>query len=260
MPQTTRNPVVLQEACRALVDAKSYNDSWVLAGLTDRSFEVGNATEFTAEVEHYRSARVSPSCVAKLRKGINGNLADILNHQNPDLKVQPNYRGPDLNFLGPDGRNIKAEIKLIHDCTEHKYFQNNVAGDLIKLSNARSVDDVLFLVVFFITLPNYWYPSGEWFGKPWESRCKYMKTCGIVDQFDKVKMCLRKTSLRHDLVWPDTGCPHVGGLKALSRRIVTALNGLYAENFHAYALEPWRFRPSTHLVGAQVGVAVWRIP
>ena len=99
---TTPNLSLLRNACSALLDDASYNDFWVLAGLTDRSYEEGDRNSaFRVEIEHYESVGLPMANCAELRRGINGNLADLLSRRNSGKKVKRNkWAGQDLSITG----------------------------------------------------------------------------------------------------------------------------------------------------------------
>ncbi|MGD0768895.1 MAG: hypothetical protein ABSB42_11980 [Tepidisphaeraceae bacterium] len=248
---------VLATAVNAILS--EYNDFWVLSALTDRSYEEGDRNaEFRAEIEHYESAGIPESLVGQLRKGINGNLAEILETQNVGIGqvLRNKGRGQDLIF-GPWERGGVAmvEIKLVFDCTVAKYFPS-VAADWIKLSMVRAdqFDGDLFLVVFFATLPNYTYPAGSWFGVSGSSRDKYLRNCGIEDQLHKLRRFLH-----HVPCWPENGSPRAQTLRPLASEVSQGLADLYRQNFRTSAAGGWSFQAPTHLRDGAVGVAIWEV-
>jgi hypothetical protein len=253
---TTPNLSLLRNACSALLDDASYNDFWVLAGLTDRSYEEGDRNgAFSVEIEHHESAGLPMANCAELRRGINGNLADLLSRQNSGKKVKRNkWAGQDLSITGSGAPEATAEVKLIYDCTMSKYYQN-VVNDVNKLERLRAddFDGDLFCVIFFVSLPNYVYPRGEWFGQQWSSRSEYMRNCGISNQFGKATSYLGKNP-----DWPSNGRPYVRRLNPPGADVCAVVTKLFTENFSTS--ESWHFDPLAHIHNGEVGVAVWQIP
>lgn len=191
-----------------------------------------------------------------LGDGINGNLRSILQRLNSDLGhiSRTKGEGQDLSYEAwPGGSATKIEVKLVFDCTTSKYY-SSVAADWDKLAlvRARGFAGDLFLVVFFVQLPKYRYPDGEW-AKPSiasRSRSQYLMRCDISAQYSQLTR-----SLLHPPTWP-TDEPYVWKLNAAAKSTIE----LASRRFHLFhPASPWQFDPATHLNDAAVAVAVWQI-
>ncbi|MDB5357027.1 MAG: hypothetical protein JWN24_3480 [Phycisphaerales bacterium] len=214
MPILRNNLAVVSESCIEL--ASKFNDFWVVSALTDGSYEEGERNaHFKRSIEARAEAGVPESLLGLLREGTNGNLKSILERRGPGVGkvVRTKGKGQDLAFeKWENGAPAKIEVKLVYDCTLPKYY-GSVAADWDKLQEVRlrRFAGDLFLVVFFVQLPGFDYPSGQWPGraKPAEARRKYLRTCEISSQFRELKKWLA-----HPQTWPSKG-PHIHHLSAL---------------------------------------------
>ncbi|HMO35682.1 MAG TPA: hypothetical protein PKA06_06540 [Gemmatales bacterium] len=74
---------------------------------------------------------------------------------------------------------------MLYDLTLPKYYKAT-ADDYTELENLRNTgyDESLFLVVYFIQMPNHNYTDCE---LPSNDRFKMIKTPGIINQYQKLK-------------------------------------------------------------------------
>jgi hypothetical protein len=251
-----QNLDTLTAACsKLLVD---YNDFWVLAGVTDCSFEEGTRShDFRAPCESYRNAGVSGALLDQLIAGVNGNLAAILANTCVCGSVRRNkWKGQDLGFqASKEAPEALAEVKLVFDCTLPRFYEL-VAADWHKLVAVRQsgYSGDLFLAVFFLQMPRHDYPAGRWYGKTeLPRRARFVKFSGIDAQFAQVRKSLHVAP-----VWPDEP-PFV---QSLSPTLTMASADVFDRRYsHVLSTaERWQFDPAVHLQEAAVGVAVWQLP
>ena len=251
-----KNLSTFASACKKLLD--DYNDFWVLAGVTDCSFEEGTRSDdFVKPCDSYADAGVTSPLLDQLRAGVNGNLATILSeHCVAGSVVRNKWRGQDLHFQSsPEAAVAFAEVKLVFDCTLPKFY-DLVAHDWDKLRavQAGGFQGDLFLAVFFLQLPRHEYPGGRWYGSAKESprRSRYLMFPGIATQYAEVRRRLPDAP-----AWPGEP-PYVRPLSsALTMVDAGVFNRRYASILEPDA--PWQFDPAEHLIEAAAGVAVWQI-
>src|SRR5947209_2828816 len=115
---------VLSQAMAASV--RQRQRFWVLAALTDRSYEEGDRNhEFSEAVSFYERAGVASEVLSEMRLGINGNLRDLCAEGLPSghLVQRNKWRGQDLRFFDPTGiEQARAEIKPLYDLTLDKHY------------------------------------------------------------------------------------------------------------------------------------------
>lgn len=169
-----REPMLnlLRDCCEVLL--RGDDDFWVTAALTGCSYET-NGPEFCRVVRSLAPFGLPAGLSARLLKGVNGNLAALVETRHPHLHpFSPNksWRGirPDLHF-GTPGTNgeVLAEEKGIHDLTEKKFYGGGghshcAANDRNKLLKIRAsgFQGQLFQIVFFLQLPEFERPAGTW--------------------------------------------------------------------------------------------------
>lgn len=236
-----RNLSALRDACRTLL-SESYHEFWVLAGLTDRSYEDGvKKAMFSKEVALYEEAGIRPALLDQLRNGINGNLKVIL-EGNPNLSevVRRPGKGQDLTFVDRETQRVaRVEGKFIFDCTFEKHY-SSTASDWDKLAAVReSSENDLFTAVFFNTMPYYDH---------WPNRSENVVRVGIPAQF--VNLTQR---LKIPPAWPSNG-PHIVKLNAPSDEVAYGLCQRWP------SIAPWRSDLKPYLRYAAVGVAIWQLP
>ena len=165
----------LIDACRSLI--RNFNDFWVFGSVTDYSFEEGDrSAHFKKVIRSYEAVGAPAPLLLQMRKGINGNLAELLARCGA---VRNKWKGQDLLLSDGNGNNARVEIKQVFDCTHLKYYRS-VAADLRKLKavSEQGFAGGLFLVVFFVQMPNLRY------AKRWGAR--RVVCVGIREQYRKV--------------------------------------------------------------------------
>lgn len=240
----------LVDACQSLL--KTQNDFWLLAAITDRSYEEGTRNRgFRESVDSFQAVGVSAMLVQQLKKGINGCLADMIQFS-PEILgqvTQNKSRVPDLMFRTKSAE-VYVEIKLVYDCTFLKYYPS-VAEDALKLKMCAVPNRELIQIVFFTELPNYYYPSGTWYGKKWaKDRRGWLVKRGIDDQFATLQRHLTSSP-----TWP-AAAPYRQELQFPCEAIDEARLGRWFQS----VFQPdnrWEFRAPEQLHGAAVGVAIW---
>jgi hypothetical protein len=258
MPITPSNLALLRDACCNLLDNPEFNDFWVLAGLTERSFEDGDRilrSKFINEVKFYESIGLPQPMSAKLRRGINGNLHDILANRSPWIRpIRNMWTGQDLTFMCPGNLEATVEVKLVFDQTLPRFFAN-VAHDREKLSKLREQGfrGDLFAIVFFITFPNYLPPSGEWSGVFWKGRAFRMRNSDIADQFGKAAACFAGPP-----AWPPQDAPYKHKLHIPAPENLSVIKRSFDTS--SCPSLGWHFDPEVDLRGAEVGMAIWQFP
>jgi hypothetical protein len=251
------NLKLLAEGCRNLVS--KFTNFWVLAALTEASFEEGVRNQrFKRYVASYQSVGIPDELLTQLRLGTNGNLKLVLERQNTHFGnvTRTTGKGQDLSYFPSHGnRETKIEVKLVYDCTYAKYY-NSVADDwnkLVRVRNEGFTGD-LFLVVFFTQLPCYDYPPGTSSRTQEKSlgRRRHLVNCGITAQYREL---LRR--LTREPAWP-LEAPHIHKLSLPTTSILATVGAWLRADW--IPDEPWQFVPALHLAEAAVGVAIWQIP
>jgi hypothetical protein len=233
-----REPLV--EACRTLL--RDFNDVWVLSAITDYSFEEGNrSSHFANVVQSYVDSGVPAPLAAQMRKGINGNLAEVLASRGAVTRNK--WKGQDLLLTGGDGTEARVEVKQVFDCTLARYY-DSVAADLEKLKGVRGrgFGGELFLVVFFVQLPNFRYAPR--LGK------RKVVCGGIVGQYERV--C---AAIGYKASWPDVR-PFVVPLTMPRDEHVRAALQTRFEKVHGPASET---ALGDALEGAGAGMSLWEL-
>ena len=236
--------------------ATEFNDFWLLAGVSDWSFEEGirggKNKGFAKAVDSFQRAGVPNSTIAQLRDGINGNLAAVL--EGTGVGVNRNIeRGQDIELHDTATRAVisPVEVKYLFDCTYDKYYPA-VAEDRERVRPSARRRNPGFQVVFFVQLPNFLYPRGRWYGSSKIDGPRPTNHVGIQRQFRKLM-----SVLPHPPTWPENG-PYVHALKFPTEIVTDALLlRRYAEIFTP--AEPWTFTGIEQLRDAKVGVAVWQV-
>lgn len=255
--------MVLSYACERLIEEQP--DFWTLAGLTERSFEVGSAPKFSESLAHYRAAGVSEQLATTLAAGINRSLARMVEQCAPSVgavRYNAANKGviPDLCF-GPVGERSEtiAEVKLVYDFTGADWYgEKGVTGDASKLRAMRREGFVghLIQIVFFVQLPGLEYPAGDWYPPTWaswRSRTEMLRRCfpGIPAQYARLRRHMTAAP-----AWPPGDAPHVQSLPKPSPELSATIERFYGRVFRPSC--PWRFDASAHLADAAVGVAIWK--
>jgi hypothetical protein len=225
---------MLSDACDSLITEQP--EFWLVAGLTDASFETG-----------------------QLRLGINGNLALIMERTHSvRAEVRRGSIRPDICIDSAEGETV-IEIKLLYDMTIPAYYGHKdghgVADDREKLLNLRreGFGGKLFQIVFFLELTSYDYPSGRSFAPEWEahgSRKSYPGLRGITAQYQRLLQFLGRPATPAD-------APRVHHLPLPAKGTCEALNRWYSEVFRPDMAE-WRFQADVQLARAAAGFAIWQ--
>jgi len=235
---------VLSSACTQLLEM---SDFWLLCALGDWSFEEGARNRrFGRYVDSWWDHKFTlPDDLRTVaRRGINGNLREILAAL-PEIAgpVDRNpSSGPDLVF-GVDGDSTRytVEVKQVFDGTLPKYF-DAIAADREKGCH--------FQVIFFLTLPEYDYPAGSWYGSTRIEPSRRRHVVGIPRQLGRVS-----EALGLDLPLPD----HLVEVELpAGTEIITDER---VNTRFSWALEspfPWRFEAAKHLKDAKVAVVIWQ--
>jgi hypothetical protein len=252
---------LLQNACEYLL--KNDLDFWLLAGLTDCSFETGGSWKFRRAIDSMRDAGFGTERIDCLRRGINGNLEAVLEREH-SLCVRANRgRGgtrPDICFERPtDGVETVAEVKVVLDVTIPQYYghkdRHGIADDRDKLLKLRRAgfDGRLLQVVFFLEMPNYYYPAGRSFAPDWKphgSRDSYPGHRGINTQYRELQKHLRDAP-----AWPTSG-PYLHALAPSAKKTIALVDKWYSMVFRPKDAS-WKFRASDQLAEATVGCVIW---
>lgn len=239
---------ILTEACVATVF--EHNEFWVLASLTDWSYEEGTRNKnFRYCVDIYKDAGVPEGYINQLHMGINGNLCNAYQQRLPAeyTVIRNKGKGQDLTVYYKDMAQAKIESKLIYDLTNTKYY-TSTANDFQKLQSVRSVGfpGSLFLVVYFVQMPNHDYRACL---APEKDRRLCPGTRGIRNQYQ-----LLKSKLTVQPVWP-LDPPHIEDL-------AWSHNFEELKKWHTVIFEPtsvWSFETGC-LTDAKVGIAIWQCP
>jgi hypothetical protein len=173
----------------------------------------------------------------QMRRGINGNLWNFLNGKFGGTGRNMG-KGQDLIFA-----DCRVEVKQIHDCTFSKYYPA-VGNDWRKLAYIRSHGSVenLFLIVFFVQLPNYEYPVAE---------SRKVNVSWIEDQYKKVRLAINA-----EPVWPAVSPPFKKPLYAPSRELQDAVIERWKRKFSRVS----QFDFKSQLDDAAVAVSIWEYP
>jgi len=242
---------LLNSACRSLLERR--NDFWLLAPLVDNSYEEGarNAS-FGRTVSAWEQAGLHSGTLKMLRGGINGNLADEIRNLANVIEgsvCQNPSRCPDISFRTDSGES-HIESKLVFDCTTLKYYPT-IPSDGYKLQRLKGQNSTLLQVVFFVQLPNHYYPAGRWRGSYSRGleRPKYLIRAGIQSQYREL--------MRH-MPGEPTLQLHTQPL-AFPTEVVS---GELIRRFFAGALVPdnpnWSVNADQTFRDAAIGFAVWQ--
>jgi hypothetical protein len=245
------------DSCRSLLEEDSF---WLLAGLTDNSYEEGSAPHFQKCVKAYEDVGAQPGLIQQLSAGINDNL--LKNFRSLPQVVGAIRRNkaagkggrlrPDFEF-STDQAEILVECKMLYDCTGDKYYEST-ASDYQKLASYSSPRSRLFQVVFFVQLPGYDYPPGTWFDnrRPHGSRAVMLR--GIDAQYARLRR-----SLPQSPAWP--------GPEPFKRALhfpTSEVNVDFLQRWYTHSFRPeserdntWRFDSGAHLQDSAVGLAIW---
>jgi hypothetical protein len=254
MPRADLFPLVA-EACKRTIERHA--DFWLLAALTDYSFEEGRRND---DLEHalraIDEAAGDTAASAKIRAGINSVLREELSVGEGVCSVDRNQsRSPDLWVRRTHGRSAAIEVKLIYDLTYKKYYwATKDDGPKLLALRAREPDVELYQVVFFVQLPALDYPGGRWYGRDRVSRSRRKQTVwgGHSAQFSELMRLIVTPP-----AWPGTSSPSRVDLLPL----VAPATLDVARRWYQAALVPttaWNLRPEVHLVDAAAGAAIWQ--
>lgn len=236
---------VLIDACRALLSDAEF---WLLATLGDWSLEETNRPSFGRYLDSWKG-RLPESLLEKARLGINDQLkARIEEQYGGELRVARNRPYADSNLRSDlylvstdESRAVHVEVKHVYDCTYGKQYCTVIPAD-----STKPLD---YQVVFFATLPNYWYPSGAWYGK-WE-KARQTNIVGVKEQYAQLCKFLRPAD------WP-TSPPYCLDLPQGTARLTEeCIRSRFRDPRVFQADEPWEFIASSHLKDGQVGFAIW---
>jgi hypothetical protein len=250
---------VLIGACAELL--RSRQDFWILAGLTERSFEEGERNaSFREAVDWYEKAQVASKLLAQLRWGVNRNLVDLIEScpaPPPGIEWNPtrDRERPDICYgSSADGTSARVEVKAIFDCTGGKWYPITAAdGDKLRAHRKPNVPGHLFQAVFFLQLPGYDYPQGRWFPpnrKLCGPRSDYVCYAGIEKQYKALRKRMATAP-----AWPTNDRPFVVPLALSNEALVPAIRRWFDLVFDRST--PWDFDEKMHLADAAAGCAVW---
>ena len=184
---------VLSEACTQLAN---YSDFWLLGALGDWSFEEGDRnTSFCRYLDtwHDPDLPVPQQFLCDMRLGINGLLDQIIRPQpGVESSERNRSRGHDIVFRA-GGQCFSTEVKYVFDCTYDKWYRQAIPADRDKHPD--------YLVVFFVSLPNYYYLPGRYFGKYY--RARQTNFVGLSTQYSQVCRFLGQAAS-----WPTGSAPY----------------------------------------------------
>ncbi len=235
---------VLLSACTQLL---GMSDFWLLCALGDWSFEEGARNRrFGRYVDSWWDHRFTlpEELRAIARRGINGNLREIIAAR-PEVAGpvdrNPSF-GPDLVFgIEGDPTRYTVEVKQVFDGTLPKYFAA-IAADREKGCH--------FQVIFFVTLPEYDYPAGSWYGSNRIEPSRRRHLVGLPRQLGRVA-----EEMTNEMLLPshfvEADLP-AGTHIITDERVNTRFSWVLTSPF------PWRFEAAKHLKDAKVAVAIWR--
>lgn len=256
---------VLRDCCEALLCLD--DGFWVTAALTGYSFETAGSVKFRRALRSFVDAGLRPRLAAQLTAGVNGNLASLLEQRHPHLEPFLPNRGrgrtrPDIRFGQPgSAQEVIAEVKAVFDLTIPAFYghkdKHGVADDRDKLLAIRSegFTGQLYQIVFFVQLPSFDCPVGEWYPPQWKrSSCpwrQYPGIRGIARQYQYLRQYLIEQP-----VWPSQP-PSVHPLRHVSAETLNCMARRFAAVFHPDDKD-WTFCPERHLADAAAGCAIWR--
>jgi hypothetical protein len=247
-------------ACTRLVT--EFDDFWLLASLTDSSYEEGGSKWFRRAIESYDQVGVPAQIIGALRTGINGNLKALL--ETTALSAQRRKQPPkicnsrdriDLLLRQVDGGcTAFVEVKRLFDCTIARYY-SDVAGDRGKLQRYVGHGIECYQVVFFTQLPYFRYPPGVWYppeNKRWKAR--EITWLGIEAQFARLM-----TLMPEPPTWPaGPNGPFLRDIASPTSNVTdTHLLRRYGQIFTPDC--EWLFNATEQLRDAKVGVAIWQV-
>jgi len=245
---------ILTRACEQFL-SEAFQLFWVIATLTDSSFEIGNATQYKAFIRHYRTEDVGEDVIEQLNRGINGNLVKIITDLGYSVEQesarQTDNGRVDIIYTDPQKGKIAVEVKYFYDCTMPKYMEA-ITSDRQKLQSMKVRSDIAerYQVIFFVSLPNYRYPRGSWIGKYYKAREDYLHFVGHAEQLFQSKKALSAV----EPVWPAANPPRSRPLKLT--RSQQAVEEWFRRIFKP--ADKWLFELNKNLKDARVGVAIWR--
>jgi hypothetical protein len=249
----------IRETCIHLVT--HFNDFWLLASLTDSSYEEGGTKWFRRAVESYERVGVRAEIINTLRNGINGNLKALL--ETASLSVQPRKQPAMCNSKDridlilqrmEGGPTVFVEVKRLFDCTIDRYY-SDVASDWTKLQKYIACGIESYQVVFFTQLPSFRYPGGVWYppaNKRWKAREVTWLT--IEAQFAHLM-----TLMPHCPTWPNGASgPFTHDLdfptnNVTERHLLRRYDDIFVPD------DAWTFNSTEQLRDAKVGVAIWKV-
>lgn len=242
---------VLIESCKTLL---AHDDFWLAAGITNQSYEEGTRNaSFKKSVDAFEDTGASAKLLKELRAGINGNLTAILNTSPSltELATQKKSHGHDIRFCTAE-REAIVEIKLLYDTANTDQFHTAVPKDADKLNSVRAAGRSLFQVVFFVQMPRYSYPTGEWYkGGKWAKARQVQPHRGIATQFSMLEPHMPSAP-----VWPGAP-PYIRELRFPGVEV----DAHFLRRWFEFVFAPdtdWAFDAHEHLRDAAVGCAVWQ--
>jgi hypothetical protein len=258
--QSTLMLNTVRDCCDVLL--RRDDNFWAMAALTGCSFET-NGPDFSRVVRSFASFGLPAALGSQLLKGVNGNLAALVNDRYPHLQpFSPNkrWRGirPDMHFGPPDTTDeVVAEVKGLHDLTTRRFYggrghSHSVANDRQKLLKIRAsgFNGHLFQIVFFLQLPAFERPTGIWKRtlKRSEAWRNYRAITGVESQY---------SYLRGFLVDEPVHGPVIHPLTELAADTLNCMSRRYSEGYTPDDMS-WSFSPARHLAKAAVGCAIWQ--
>ncbi len=251
---------VIRDCC---IELLSDDDFWIAAAMTGCSFETAGSADFCRVVSSYNNFGLPPQLCSRLLKGVNGNLAALVEDRYPHLlPFTPNLGWkdirPDLHFGRVDSTDeVIAEIKAVFDLTTRGFYSgkdHSVADDLKKLRKIRAdgFKGHLFQVVFFTQLPFFERPGGTWMSsgnrsKAWKD---FRVNSGIEAQYRYLRRFIVETP-----AWP-ADAPHVHTLVEFGAEMLTCMTRRYTENYKPDDRD-WNFVAQRDLADAAAGFAIW---
>jgi hypothetical protein len=248
---------LVTDACKSLLQQDSF---WLIAGMSDTSFEVGNAASYADFVSACHRSILNESVLEQLRPGINGNLVRQLRKRTEGKKSgvivsSPQARGPDILIRRDGDTAAKMEVKQTWEFTLPKYYLE-IAEDRNKLHSERAsgFSGELFQIVFLLELPNYRYPEARWYGHSHSIDSRPPPPTNIRSQWDQVA-----AHIGHPPAFPAKKPPYVRPLvfptaEITARDVQEWFNGLCEP-----VTPPFHFDAASQLRDAAAGVVVWQL-
>jgi hypothetical protein len=266
--EISQETAMLSAICDVCDAILSFDDDfWLVAMLTDWSFETAGSAKFRRAVRSFTEAGLPVQTAERLAKGVNGNFVELIESRHSHLKPVHGNRGhgkgtrPDFRFGATGtGQEVIGEIKVVYDLTIPAFYghkdRHGVADDRDKLLKIRAAGFAghLFQIVFFAQLPNFDYPPGCWYAPAWKhcvwARRQYAGYRGIDAQYRYLR-----TLLTDEPIGTAAG-PTIRRLSSPSDGAITAMSSRFASVFRPDDGD-WKFNPLQHLAEAAVGYSIW---